>query len=151
MKPRFQLVNVLIAKSMIETVFVAALAVAVYVNAFPPSFKGWGEAVPASRAIAGWGVSDSDPWLRLEVQLFVDGKLVERQIANQSRPDVSAAGWAKDEWHGYNFTVKGLAPGTHDARVYVLHASKNGARQTLQMLGDPITFQVNTDGSWSHE
>ena len=143
-----KLTNVLIAKSMIETVFVAALAVAVYMNAFPPSFKGWGEAVLATQSISGWGVSDSDPWLRLEVQLFIDGKLVGTQVADDSRPDVSAAGWAKDEWHGYNFTVKGLTPGTHDARVYVLHASKNGARQTLQMLGDPIRFEVSVDGTW---
>lgn len=150
-KPPSQLVNVLIAKSILETVLVGAFAVAVYMNAFPPTFHGWGEAIPATQTISGWGVSDYDPWRRVEVQLFIDGKLAGTQVANQSRPDVSAAGWAKDEWHGYNFIVNGLAPGTHEARVYVLHASRNGARQTLQILGDPITFQVNADGSWSHK
>ena len=146
-----KLFNVLIAKSILETILVGALAVAVYMNAFPPSFKGWGEAVPQSQTISGWAVSDYDPWRRIEVQLFIDGKLVATQLAHHSRPDVSAAGWAKDEWHGYNFVVNGLSAGTHEAKVYALHASRGGARQTLQMLGDPIAFQVNADGSWSHK
>jgi hypothetical protein len=30
--------------------------------------------------------------------------------------------------------------------VYAVHAS--GTRYTLQMLGDPITFEVTEDGSW---
>ena len=37
--------NALIAKSILETILVGAIAVAVYMNAFPPTFKGWGEAV----------------------------------------------------------------------------------------------------------
>ncbi len=47
---------------------------------------------------------------RVEVQLFIDGKLVGTQVAHLSRPDVLAAGWSKDEWHGYNFIVPGLIP-----------------------------------------
>lgn len=146
-----KLTNALIAKSILDTIFVGVLAVAVYANAFPPTFHGWGEAVPESHTIAGWAVNDADPWRRIEVQLFIDGKFVGTQVADHSRPDVSAAGWAKDEWHGYNFVVNELSAGTHDARVYAVHASRSGARQTLQMLGDPITFQVNADGSWSHK
>ena len=41
-----KLVNVLIAKSILETILVGAIAVGVYMNAFPPTFHGWGEAVP---------------------------------------------------------------------------------------------------------
>ncbi len=144
-----QLVNLLIAKSVLETILVATIALVVYLKAFPPNFHGWGEAVTASQSIAGWVVSDADPWRRVEVQLFVDGKLVGTQVASLSRPDVLAAGWSRDEWNGYSFPVAGLSPGVHEARVYALHSSGKGARYTLQLLGDPIEFEVRTDGSWS--
>ncbi|HEU4872815.1 MAG TPA: hypothetical protein VFT44_06935 [Pyrinomonadaceae bacterium] len=144
-----QLVNLLIAKSVLETILVGTIALVVYLKAFPPNFHGWGEAVTASQSIAGWVVSDADPWRRVEVQLFVDGKLVGTQVASLSRPDVLAAGWSRDEWNGYSFPVAGLSPGVHEARVYALHSSGKGARYTLQLLGDPIQFEVRTDGSWS--
>ena len=141
MKPtRPQLVNLLIGKSILETLFVATLAVVVWTNAFPPTFHGWGEALN-SQAIAGWAVNNASPWERVEVQLFIDGKLYASQVAQLSRPDVASRGWAKDEWHGYNFAVTGLAPGPHEARVYALH--RNGERMTLQLLGDPIPFAVD--------
>jgi hypothetical protein len=145
---RPQLVNLLIGKSIAETILVGALAVGAYLNAFPPTFHGWGEAVVESRSIAGWAVNDATPWERVEVQLFIDGKLSASQAANLSRPDVVAAGWAKDEWHGYNFTLTSLTTGDHEARVYALHESGGAARYTLQLLGDPIRFVVNADGSW---
>lgn len=149
-KPFSQLVNLLIAKSVLDTILVGTIALVVYLNAFPPTFHGWGEAVASSQSIAGWVVTDADPWRRVEVQLFVDGKLVETQVAHLSRPDVVAAGWARDEWHGYSFPVTGLTPGVHEARVYALHPSRNGERYTLQLLGDPIQFEVRRDGSWGH-
>lgn len=136
----------LIAKSIIETILVGTIAVVVYVKAFPPTIHGWGEAVAESKSISGWVVDYADPWRRVEVQLFVDGKLVGAQVAQRSRPDIVAAGWAKDEWHGYNFVLMGLGEGMHEARVYALH--KSGDRYTLQMLGDPMMFEVKEDGSW---
>ena len=139
MKPTSQLVNLLIAKSIIETVLVGTLAVVVYVKLFPPTFHGWGEAVVETQSISGWVVDAADPWRRVEVQLFIDGKLVGTTVAQLSRPDVVAAGWSKDEWHGYNFVVNDLSEGTHEARVYALHQS--GEKYTLQMLGDPIRFE----------
>ena len=141
--PRSQLVNLLIGKSILETILVATIAVVVFLNVFPPAFKGWGEAVVETRSIAGWAVNNFEPWERVEVQLFIDGKLHSAQVAHLSRPDVSAAGWAKDEWHGYNFQVSEIGPGEHEARVYALHRS--GDRFTLQLLGDPIRF------TWQHK
>jgi len=146
-----RLVNLLIAKSILETILVGTIAVVVYLNAFPPTFHGWGEAVARSKSISGWAVNDADPWRRVEVQLFVDGKLIGTQVAQLSRPDVHAAGWSKDEWHGYSFVVDGLGPGTHVARVYAIHSSSNGARYTLQILGDRIRLEVSGDGSWFHK
>src|ERR1044071_1939526 len=140
-----RLVNLLIAKSILETLLVGTIAVVVYLNAFPPTFHGRGEAVIGTKTIAGWVVSDADPFRRIEVQLFIDGKLIGTQVAQLSRPDVVAAGWSKDEWHGYSFIVNGLSEGMHEARVYALHRSGN--RYSLQMLGAPIKFQVEA-GSW---
>jgi len=137
-----KLVHLLIAKSILETIFVGTLAVVVYVKLCPPTFKGWGEAVPATQSISGWAVDDADPWRRVEVQLFIDGNLAGTQVAQLSRPDVMAAGWAKDEWHGYNFVVSGLSEGMHEAKIYALHQS--WTRYTLQLLGDPIQFD------WKH-
>lgn len=140
------LVNLLIGKSILEIVLVGTLAVVVYLNAFPPTFQGWGEVVVDTHSIAGWAVNYATPWDRVEVQLFIDDKLYATQMAQLSRPDVSAAGWTKDEWHGYDFPVSGLPPGNHEARVYALH--KNGERLTLQLLGNPIQFAVTGDGAW---
>ena len=137
-----KLVNLLIVKSILDTILVATIGVVVYVNAFPPTFHGWGEAVVQEKRIAGWAVNDADPWARVEVQFFIDGKFVGTQLAQLSRPDVVAAGWSKDEWHGYSFPLADLKPGTHEARVYAVHASGNGSRYTLQLLGDPIRFEV---------
>lgn len=137
-QPRSHLVNLLIGKSILETIFVGALAVAVYVHAFPPTFHGWGEWVDATHSIAGWAVNNGSSWERVEVHLYVDGKLQSTQVAQLSRADVAAAGWAKDEWHGYNFVLTDLTAGTHEARVYALH--RNEDRMTLQLLGDPIRF-----------
>jgi len=146
MRSTSQLVNLLIAKSILETVIVGTIAVVVYTKLFPPTFHGWGEAVVESRSISGWVVDDADPWRRVEVQLFIDGKLSGTQVAQLSRPDVVAARWAKDEWHGYNFVVSALGVGIHEAKVYALH--QQGDRYTLQMLGDPIRFHVEADGNW---
>ena len=143
-----QLVNVLIGKSIAETILVGAIAVVAYLNAFPPTFHGWGEAVVERRSIAGWAVNNATPTQPVEVQLFIDGKLKGAQVANLSRPDVVAAGWAKDAWHGYEFMLPSLPPGNHEARVYAVHATGGGERYTLQLLGDPIRFVVNTDDIW---
>ena len=142
---RSKLINVLIGKSIIETVLVAAIAVGFYITAFPPYLHGWGEVT--SEGISGWAVNDTAPWERVAVQLFVDGNFIATQPAQLSRPDVAHAGWTRDEWHGYNFILPPLEAGYHEARVYALHASGGETRRTLQQLGDPIRFRVDETGS----
>ena len=139
-----KLIHALIAKSLAETLLVGSLAVAFYLSAFPPTFHGWGETWP--RGIAGWVVNQAGPWERVEVQLFIDGKFVAAGTASEPRPDVVQAGWARDEWHGYKFSAPSLSIGVHEARVYALHASGRGFRQSLQLVGDPILFSVDRDG-----
>ena len=147
--PTAKLINILIGKAIIETLLVGVLAVGFNLSTFPPTFHGWGEVVPANKSIAGWAVNNASPWDRLEIQLFIDGKYVARQVAEQSRKDVVNAGWAKDEWHGYSFNLPSLTQGEHEARVYAGHGSGDGARYTLSLLGDPIKFAVGPTGDVS--
>ena len=142
-----KLVNLLVAKSILETIFVATLAVVVYVKLFPPVFRGWGEAVVEAKTISGWVVNNARPWERVEVQLYIDGRFIYRSQAYESRPDIVTAGWSKDPYHGYNFPVSNLPPGRHEARVYAVHLSE-GARSTLQLVGDPIRFESDVNDTW---
>ena len=143
-----KLTNILIGKAVIETLLVGVIAVGSYINMFPPTFHGWGEAVPETKSIAGWAVNNAEPWNRVEVQLFIDDKFFATQVAQLLRPDVKATGWARDDWHGYSFPLPNLQAGHHDARVYVLHESGNAERYTLQLLGDPIVVEVEQNGEW---
>ncbi len=142
--PSTSLVHVLIGKSIVETLLVGALAVFTFITVLPPYFHGWGEVTETG--ISGWAVNNAAPWDRVEVQLFVDGQFMAQGMANRSRPDVLAAGWSRDEWHGYTFPIASLKVGTHEARVYALHDSGEGARKTLQLLGDPIPFSFDSSG-----
>lgn len=142
--PSTSLAHVLIAKSILETLLVGALAVFTFISILPPFFHGWGEVTETG--ISGWVVNNAAPWDRVEVQLFVDGKFVASRVANESRRDVMTAGWAKDEWHGYTFPVTSLNAGLHEARVYALHDSGDGTRKSLQIVGDPISFAVDANG-----
>ncbi len=114
-----KLVHVLIGKSIVETLLVGALAVFTLITVFPPYFHGWGEVTDT--AIAGWAVNNAEPWQRVQVQLFIDGEFVTAADANLARPDVSAAGWANDPWHGYSFAISSLPVGRHEARIYAFH------------------------------
>jgi len=142
--PSTNLVQVLIAKSILETLFVGALAVFAFLTVLPPTLHGWGQVTESG--VAGWAVNNGSPWERVEVQLFIDGRFFGTAVANQSRPDVSAAGWALDEWHGYSFAIRSLDAGPHEARVYAMHDSGNGTRKSLQLVGKPMPFVVGSDG-----
>lgn len=142
--PSPTLVHVLIGKSILETLLLGALAVFTFITVLPPYFHGWGEVTDTG--ISGWVVNNAAPWERIEVQLFVDGKFVADALANESRPDVFAAGWAKDQWHGFTFPLTSMNAGLHEARVYALHDSGDGVRKSLQLVGDPIQFSVDKNG-----
>jgi hypothetical protein len=143
-KPSISLVHVLIAKSIIETLFISVLVVVYFLDVFP-HFHGWGEVTP--NAISGWTVNSRNTFERVEVELFVDDKFVARTVADQSRPQVIAGRWATDEWHGFTILVSALGSGNHEARVYAVHNSGRGARKTLQLVGHAFHFQIAPDGT----
>jgi hypothetical protein len=143
-KQSISLIHVLIAKSIIETLFVSALVVVYFLDVFP-HFHGWGEATP--QAISGWAVNSRNPAERVEVQLFVDDRFVARAVASQSRAEVVMGGWATDRWHGFTIPVSAIESGYHEGRVYAVHGSARGARKTLQQLGHVLHFEVGPDGT----
>ncbi|MDT4898757.1 MAG: hypothetical protein QOH25_3834 [Acidobacteriota bacterium] len=137
-----RLTNFLIAKSIIEALFVGALAVGFYLTAFTPFFHGTLDLADA-RHVAGWVTNRADPQSHVEVQLYVDGHFAGNRTADLSRPDVKASGRAVDEHHGFVFDTPPLPAGQHEARVYAVHMSGEGQRRTLQIVGKPLVFNVS--------
>lgn len=146
-RKKFQrLSHLLIAKSILESLFVAILATGFFYQTFNPYFRGSFDSVDA-RGAAGWAVNEREPTVRVEVQLYIDGRFAASRPADAHRPDVHAAGRAADEWHGFAFDMPSLAPGDHEARVYAVHQSGGGVRRTLQMIGTPLRFSVTDAGN----
>ena len=127
------------------TLAAGAWVVWVEYRSFPPHFRGFGE-VTRRGEVAGWAVDASRPGARVEVELYVDGRFVAHGVATLPRPDVVAAGRASDPDCGYRFPLPELAAGTHEARVYALHAPGPADRRTLKQLGDPLRFDTGADG-----
>ncbi len=136
-----RLAQFLIGKSIAEALFIAALAVVFTHQSFNPYFRGSVDVADAER-VGGWVVDESTPGARVEVQLYINDHFVGQRTADEYRPDVSAAGRAADEYHGFAFATPPLPRGNYEARVYAAHPSGNGARRTLQMIGRPLSFNV---------
>ncbi len=96
-------------------------------------------------SITGWVVDEAHPTARVEVQLFIDDKFVANAAADQYRPDVHEAKRAQDDWHGFVFRTPSLQVGDHEARVYAVHSSGAGVRRTLQLIGKPYRFRIDSN------
>jgi hypothetical protein len=142
-EPSARLTNFIIAKSIFEALFVGALAIGFYLTAFTPYFRGTLDYADAQH-VAGWAVNQAEQQSHVEVQLYIDGRFAADSTADVSRPDVSAAGRAADENHGFVFDTPPLAAGPHEARVYAVHVSGEGERRTLQLVGKPMIFKIET-------
>lgn len=138
---RRRLTTLLLAKLTLDLLFVAALAVYAQAILFHPFFSGSLDSADSS-SVRGWVVDRARAGEAVEVQLYVDGQFVADSFADQPRPDVAAKGYAPDERHGYAFALGPLAAGTHEARVYAVHASRADTRRTLQQIGAAYRFTV---------
>ena len=129
-----RLTNFLIAKSIVEALFVGTVAIVFYLTTFNPFFRGaLDEATP--QHVYGWAVDEAAPARRVEVQLYLDGQFAGATTANLPRPDVLAAGRAEDELHGFDFTPPPLAQGEHEAKVYAVYVGRDDTRRTLHQIG----------------
>jgi len=140
-RARRLLVNLLLAKAAVDLLFVCALAAGSHYAAFRPSFRGSLDHADAG-SVRGWVMDRAEPNRRVEVQLYLDGRLAASAEASEPRPDVAARGYAPDDRHGFDFRLEPLAPGEHEARVYAVHASAGGRRRTLQQIGPAMKFVV---------
>ena len=138
---RARLTQLLIAKSVIEALFVGVVAVGFYYTAFSPHFRGWSDVADA-RLVAGWAVNEAAPDSPVEVQVYIDGRFAGDGLANHSRPDVLKAGRSTTELCGFQLETPPLAAGEHEARVYAVHPSAGGSRRTLQQIGVPLRFRI---------
>jgi hypothetical protein len=141
-----RLTRLLITKSLAETLFVSALAVYFYFTTAPAVYQGWTEVT--ARGIAGWVVNrQQKPGEHVEVQLYVDGRFIGNTFADISRPDVVAAGRARDEHCGFNFELPTLSTGEHEAQAYALHYNRRTNRRALLSVGPHLRFKVETGGN----
>jgi hypothetical protein len=138
---RAGLANLLIGKSIAEALLVTTVAAGFYLSTTNPSLRGWLDHADA-QTISGWAVDGDNRGRRVEVQLFIDDQFIEQRLADEFRPDLSQAGRAEDEWHGFVFKTPVLSPGEHQASVYLLHRGASPARRTLQIIGKPLRFTV---------
>ncbi|HVF50120.1 MAG TPA: hypothetical protein VNA19_08540 [Pyrinomonadaceae bacterium] len=138
---RRRLTHLLFFKSILEILFVSALAAGFHFIAFNPSLRGSLDRADA-REVAGWALDEAQPSARVEVQLYLDGSFAASRTADRPRPDVLEAGRAADARHGFVFDTPALAAGEHEARVYAVHASNDEARRTLTLIGSPLRFHV---------
>lgn len=136
-----RLTNILIAKSILEALFVGALAVGFYLTTFNPFFRGALDEAN-SQHIYGWALDEAAPARNVEVQLYIDGRFVGTTTANLPRPDVLSAGRAEDELHGFEFKTPPLTSGEHEARVYAIFAGRDESRLTLHQIGIARKFVV---------
>ena len=140
-RARRRLVNLLLAKAAVDLLFVCALAAGFYYAAFRPSFRGSLDHADA-RSVRGWVMDKAEPERRVEVQLYLDGRLAASAEASEPRPDVAASGLAPGAGYGFVFPLGPQAPGEHEARVYAVHVSGGGRRRTLQQIGPTRRFTV---------
>jgi hypothetical protein len=140
-----RLSRALIAKSIIEALFVAALAVYFAYTNINPFFRGSID-VADERTIEGWVVNEAAPDERVEVHLYIDGHFVSRRLADAPRADVLAAGRSRDAYHGFVFKTPPLPPGeNYRARVYATHIAGGGARRVLQEIGAATALRVTAN------
>jgi hypothetical protein len=135
------LTRILIAKSILDVLLLGTLSLVYYYSAFNPHIRGsLDEAGP--EWIRGWVLDLSNRDEHVEVQLYIDGRFIESRVSDFPHPQMVSLGLARDEKHGFLFFTPPLDVGQHEARVYAVHASRDGERRTLQQIGKPLTFQT---------
>jgi hypothetical protein len=146
---RTRLSQLLIWKSILEALFVGALAVVFAYSVARPSYTGSLDAANANE-VAGWAFDVRAPAGHVEVQVYIDGHFAAHGLADRRRADVVAAGHARDEAHGFVVRLPPLPPGTHEARVYAAHMSFGGRLVTLRQIDKTLSFDVPADEANAH-
>jgi hypothetical protein len=137
-----RLLKAVVAKSFIEIVLVCVVATLAAFSTFSPRLRGAIDVADQTR-VAGWVVSPEAPEVTLEVQLFIDEKLVASKLAGEKRIDLVSSGVTSNPNQGFNFdlTQINLAPGRHTAQVYALRPAAAN-KILLPIAKQPRVFEV---------
>src|SRR5262245_63639172 len=82
-----RLLKAVVAKSFVEIILVCAVATLAAFSTFSPRLRGAIDVADQTR-VAGWAVAPEAPDGALEVQLFIDEKLVASKLADEERRDL---------------------------------------------------------------
>src|SRR4029078_10209321 len=86
-----KLLKAVVAKSYIEIVVVCVVATLAAFSTFSPQLRGAIDVADQAR-VAGWVIDPKSRNEVLEVQLFIDDKLITSKLANEMRTDLVESG-----------------------------------------------------------
>jgi hypothetical protein len=138
-----RLLKAVLAKSFIEIILVCVVATLAAFSTFSPRLRGAVDVADRTR-VAGWALAPEAPEVAVEVQLFIDEKLVASKLADEGRTDLVRSGVTSNPNHGFNFNLTqiNLAPGRHAAQVYALRPAAGANRILLPIAKRPRVFEV---------
>jgi hypothetical protein len=138
-----RLLKAVVAKSFVEIILVCAVATLAAFSTFSPRLRGAIDVVDQTRVV-GWAVAPEAPEVALEVQLFIDEKLVASKLAGEERIDLVSSGVSSNPNHGFSFDLTriNIAPGRHTAQVYALRPVDGATKILLPVSRPPRVFEV---------
>jgi hypothetical protein len=113
-------------------------------STFSPQLRGAIDIADQTR-IAGWVHDPQTPDQPIEVQLFIDGKFIATERADERRDDLVRTGVTTQPNHGFNISVEALTlpNGEHQAQVYAVREAVGANKILLPVTTAPHTFQVS--------
>jgi hypothetical protein len=139
-----RLLKAVVAKTFAEIILVCVVATLAAFSTFSPQLRGAVDVADQTR-VAGWVCDPQSPEVALEVQLFIDQKLVASKLADERRIDLVESGAASNPNHGFSFDLRSLklAPGRHTAQVYALRQATGANKILLPVMKQPGVFEVS--------
>lgn len=139
-----KLLRAVIAKSFVEVALVCVVATLAAFATFSPQLRGAID-VADQKHIAGWVHDPQTPAQSIEVQLFIDGKFIATERADQRRDDLVKTGATTQPNHGFDISVEllNLPNGEHQAQVYAVREAAGANKILLPITTTPYTFQVD--------
>jgi hypothetical protein len=136
-----RLITFLAVKSIVEVLIVSVVGVVFYLSTFNAGVRGALD-VANKDEVAGWAMDLRSGSVAVPVQLFIDGQFAGATESVRPRPDIVAAGLARESTHGFSFAVPPLEKGWHEAIVYAVFVRSDKGTVTLSPVGKPIRFQT---------
>ena len=136
-----KLLRAVIVKSFVEVILVCVVVSLAAFSTFSPQLRGAIDVADQTR-IAGWVNDPWSPTRSLEVQLFIDGKFIASQLADQPRADLVSAGVTTGPNHGFNFRLEqfNISSGKHSAQVYAVREAAGSSKILIPVTASPMTF-----------